>query len=64
MTSILRPDLVARIAEIRDRQGLELVSRLIQSELAVLQTQVDQLQQLSKAVEERMRGMGDVGKAG
>ena len=59
MTSILRPDLIARIADIRDRQGLELVNVLIQSELSILQAQVDQLQQLSKAVEERMSGMGD-----
>lgn len=59
MTSILRPDLIARIADIRDRQGLELVHVLIRSELSILQAQVDQLQQLSKAVEERMSGMGD-----
>jgi hypothetical protein len=56
MTSF--PDLVVRIAEIKDRESLQLVSRLIESQLTMLEAQVAQLQQLSKAVEDRMKGMG------
>ena len=56
MTSF--PDLVVRIAEIKDKETLQLVSRLIESQVTMLEAQVAQLQQLSKAVEEKMRDIG------
>ena len=56
MTSF--PDLVVRIAEIKDKESLQLVSRLIESQVTMLEAQVAQLQQLSKAVEEKMRDIG------
>jgi hypothetical protein len=51
-------DLWVRIAEIRDRSALEVVAQLVQTELVVLQTQVAQLEQLNKAVNERLQRMG------
>ena len=54
-------DLWVRIAEIRDRQALEVVSQLVKSELVVLQTQVTQLEQLNQAVTERLQKMERTG---
>jgi hypothetical protein len=50
-------DLFVRIADIRDRQALEVVSQLVKNELVVLQTQVTQLEQLNQAVAERLQRM-------
>jgi hypothetical protein len=50
-------DLWVRIAEIRDRQALEVVAQLVKNELVVLQTQVTQLEQLNQAVGERLKNM-------
>ncbi len=55
MTSIA--DLFTRIADIRDRQALEVVSQLLKNELVVLQTQVTQMEQLNQAVAERLQKM-------
>jgi hypothetical protein len=56
MTSVA--DLWVRVDQIRDRAALEVVSQLLQNELTVLQTQVSQLEQLNKAVNERIQRMG------
>jgi hypothetical protein len=52
------PDDYLDIAQIRDRESLVLVSRVLESQRIVLEAQLNQLQQISKAVEERMRGLG------
>jgi hypothetical protein len=54
-------DLWVRIAEIRDRQALEVVAQLVKTELVVLQTQVTQLEQLNQAVAERLQKMERTG---
>jgi len=54
-------DLWVRIAEIRDRQALEVVAQLVKNELVVLQTQVSQLEQLNQAVNERLQNIGKMG---
>lgn len=54
-------DLWLRIAEIRDRQALEVVAQLVKNDLAVLQMQVSQLEQLNQALTERIEKMGRPG---
>lgn len=54
-------DLWLRIAEIRDRQALEVVAQLVKNDLAVLQMQVSQLEQLNQALTERIEKMGRTG---
>lgn len=51
------PDLWTKITEIQDREALQLVQRLVASELTVLEAQMAQLQQVNRAIEEKMRGM-------
>ena len=51
-------DLWVRIAEIQDRQALQVVSQLVQSEISILQAQVSELAALNKALEERMQRTG------
>jgi hypothetical protein len=57
MTSIALDaiDLVTVITQVRDRESLVLVSRVLESQLTVLQAQVAQLEQVQKALTERAK---------
>ena len=55
MTSF--PDLWTKISEIQDREALQLVQRLVASELTVLEAQLAQLQQVNLALAEKMKGL-------
>jgi cell division protein FtsB len=57
MTSIALEaiDLVTVITQVRDRESLILVSRVLESQLTVLQAQVAQLEQVQKALTERAK---------
>jgi cell division protein FtsB len=57
MTSIALEaiDLVSVITQVRDRESLILVSRVLESQLTVLQAQVAQLEQVQKALTERAK---------
>jgi hypothetical protein len=57
MTSIALDaiDLVTVVAQVRDRESLILVSRVLESQLTVLQAQVAQLEQVQKALTERAK---------
>lgn len=59
MTSIALEaiDLVSVLTHVRDREALQLVSRVLESQLTVLQAQVVQLQQVQGAVQERLEGL-------
>jgi hypothetical protein len=48
-------DLISQLATVRDRESLRLVSRVLESQLTVLQAQVVQLQQVQGALEERAK---------
>lgn len=47
---------VTTIPTIKDRDSLHLVSRLVESQLTVLEAQVNQLRQVHEAVQERLKG--------
>jgi hypothetical protein len=49
------PDLWTKITEIQDRDALQLVHRMVQSELTIVEAQMAQLQQVSRAIEDRMK---------
>ncbi len=51
------PELWVQLVEIRDRQALQVVAQLVQSEINTLQAQVTELAALNQALEERMKGM-------
>lgn len=55
------PDDWIRIANITDVAALQLLSRLIQSEVTMLEARLNQLNQLNEAVNERMQGLGKSG---
>lgn len=57
MTSIALDaiDLVTVVTQVRDRESLLLVSRVLESQLTVLQAQVAQLEQVNKALAERAK---------
>lgn len=59
MTSIAleATDLVSVLTQVRDRESLTLVSRVLESQLTVLQAQVVQLQQVQGAVQERLKNL-------
>jgi hypothetical protein len=59
MTSIAidASDLVQMVANIRDRESLQVVSRLVESELTMAQARVNQLQQLQSTLKERMQSL-------
>lgn len=46
---------VVTIPQLRDRVSLQLVSRLIDSHVTMLEAQVNQLQQVKKLVDEQMK---------
>jgi hypothetical protein len=60
MTSIAfeAMDLMTVIPAIRDRESLQLVARMLESQLTVMEAQVAQMRQLQNAVNERVKGMG------
>jgi hypothetical protein len=48
-------DLVSVLAQVRDKESLTLVSRVVESQLTVLQAQVVQLQQVQEALVARTK---------
>jgi hypothetical protein len=59
MTSIALDaiDLVTVVTQVRDRESLLLVSRVLESQLTVLQAQVAQLEQVQKALTDRAKSL-------
>jgi hypothetical protein len=57
MTSIAfeAVDLVSLVANIKDRESLQLVSRVVQAQAAVMEAQLAQFKQLQSALQERMK---------
>ena len=55
-------DLISQLATVRDRDSIRLVSRVLESQLTVLQAQVVQLQQVQSALEERAKTLENVGR--
>lgn len=57
MTSIAfeAVDLITLVANIKDRDSLQLVSRVVQAQSAVLEAQLAQFKQLQGALQERMK---------
>jgi len=58
VTSIVRPDdIFAAVASIKDRESLALVSRLVDAQLTVMESQTAMLRQVQAALKERQQGM-------
>jgi hypothetical protein len=57
MTTPADPWLIT-IPQLRDRVSLQLVTRLIDSQITALEAQVNQLQQVRKLAEEQMKNVG------
>ena len=57
MTSIAfeAVDLISLVANIKDRESLQLVSRVVQAQTAVMEAQLAQFKQLQGALQERMK---------
>jgi len=60
MTSIAfeAMDLVTVIPAIKDRESLQLVARMLESQLTIMEAQMAQMKQLQGAINERVRSMG------
>ena len=60
MTSIAfeAMDLVTVIPAIKDRESLQLVARMLESQLTIMEAQMAQMKQLQSAVNERVKSMG------
>ncbi len=58
MTSVVfeAVDLVSLVANIKDRESLQLVSRVVQAQTAVMEAQLAQFKQLQGALQERIGG--------
>ncbi len=58
MTSIAfeAVDLISLVSNIKDRESLQLVSRMVQAQTAVLEAQLAQFKQLQGTLQERMGG--------
>jgi hypothetical protein len=58
MTTVIHEavDLVSLVANIKDRDSLQLVSRVIQAQSAVMESQLAQYKQLQGVLQERMGG--------
>lgn len=56
MTSIAfeATDLITLVAQIRDRESIQLVSRLVQAQTAVMEAQLAQFKQLQNTLQERI----------
>jgi hypothetical protein len=48
-------DLVSVLAQVRDRESLTLVARVLESQLTVLEAQIVQLKQVQAALSERTK---------
>jgi hypothetical protein len=46
-----------RIIEIRDRDALRLVGRMLESQITVMEAQLNQLRQVQQGVEERIQSL-------
>jgi len=57
MTSVAHDaiDLVTIVASLRDKESLQLVSRVLDSQVTLMQAQIAQMQQLQAALKERMK---------
>jgi hypothetical protein len=49
-------DLISLVANIRDRESLQIVSRVVQAQTTVMEAQLAQFKQLQGALQERMGG--------
>ena len=49
---------ITTIPQLKDRVSLQLVSRLIESQITIMEAQVNQLQQVRKLVDEQMKNVG------
>ena len=49
---------ITTIPQLKDRVSLQLVSRLIDSQITIMEAQVNQLQQVRKLVDEQMKHVG------
>ena len=49
---------ITTIPQLKDRVSLQLVSRLIESQITTMEAQVNQLQQVRKLVDEQMKNVG------
>ena len=60
MTSIAfeAMDLVTVIPAIKDRESLQLVARMLESQLTIMEAQMAQMKQLQGAINERVKSMG------
>jgi hypothetical protein len=56
MTSIAfeATDLITLVAQIRDRESIQLVSRVVQAQTAIMEAQLAQFKQLQDTLQERM----------
>ncbi len=54
------PDLWTKIGDIQDVEALQLVHRLVRSEMTIVEAQLAQLQQVDRAIEEKMKEMEDL----
>jgi hypothetical protein len=54
------PDLWTKIGDIQDVEALRLVHRLVRSEMTIVEAQLAQLQQVDRAIEEKMKEMEDL----
>jgi hypothetical protein len=58
MTSIAfeAADLISLVSNIRDRESLQIVSRVVQAQTTIMEAQLAQFKQLQGALQERMGG--------
>ena len=49
-------DLISLVANIKDRESLQLVSRVIQAQTAIMEAQLTQFKQLQNVLQERTSG--------
>jgi hypothetical protein len=56
MTSIAfeATDLITLVAQIRDRESIQLVSRVVQAQTAIMEAQLAQFKQLQDTLQQRM----------
>jgi hypothetical protein len=51
-------DYLTLVASVRDRESLQLMARVLEGQLTVMQAELAQLQQLHSSVQERIRTLG------
>lgn len=52
------PDLWTKIEEVQDLDALQLIHRLVQSQMTTVEAHLAQLQQVNRVIEEKMKDMG------